>query len=96
MLRFAPPRKGDWEYRIVATDAGGTTTSAIASFTSFTVVEPTDPTNHGFIRVNPIDTRYFRFDDGTYFAGVGHNDGYIDVKKFLISAGIPADPECGE
>jgi len=82
MIRFAPPRTGAWQFRIVATDACG---SAVSSVGSFTVVEPTDPDNHGFVRVNPDDTRYFRFDDGTHFTGVGHNDTYVDVKTFMKS-----------
>lgn len=80
VIRFAPPRAGDWQYRITATDAGGTAMSATYDLA---VVEPTDPDNHGFVRVNPDDTRYFRFDDDTHFTGVGHNENYTDVKQFL-------------
>ena len=81
-IRFAPPRTGVWQFRITATDACGSTTSAIENFT---VIEPTDPNNHGFVRANPDDSRYYRFDDGTHFTGVGHNDTYVDVKTFMKS-----------
>lgn len=80
MIRFAPPRVGSWEYRIKATDAGGTATSGTFSFE---VAEPTEPGNHGFVRVNPDDSRYWRFDDGTHFLGIGHNEGYTDFKTFV-------------
>ncbi len=73
MVRFAPPRLGPWQVRLRAVDAGGT---AVTAPTSFVVTPPTRPNNHGFVRVNPLDRRYFRFEDGTHFAGVGHGGGF--------------------
>ncbi len=75
MVRFAPPRIGPWQVRLRAVDAGGT---ALSPATAFFVTPPADPNNHGFVRVNPLDPRYFRFEDGTHFAGVGHGGGFGD------------------
>ena len=82
VLRFAPPRVGTWQYRIVATDAGGNSASPTYSFE---VTAPTNPTNHGFVRPNPVDTRYFRYDDGTHYLGIGHNEAFTDVNKFVTA-----------
>jgi hypothetical protein len=73
MVRFAPPAVGTWQVRLRATDAGGT---VITAPTTFTVTPPTLPQNRGFVRTAPLDPRYLRFDDGTPFAGVGHNIGF--------------------
>jgi hypothetical protein len=32
-------------------------------------------TAHGFLRVSPTDSRYFEFDDGLHFLGLGYNAG---------------------
>lgn len=71
-IRFAPQSAGTWRYRIRATDAGGTTVYP-AHDELFTV---TPSESHGFVRVSPTDSRYFEFDDGTPFVGVGHGIGF--------------------
>ena len=75
MVRFAPPTVGTWQVRLRATDASGTVVTAP---TAFTVTAATSPQNHGFVRTAPLDPRYLRFEDGTPFAGVGHNWGFGD------------------
>lgn len=72
-VRFAPNMAGAWQYRLVAKDASGTTTS---SAQTFTVVAST---SKGFVRVSAKDSRYFEFDDGTYFPGLGYNMNYNHV-----------------
>ncbi len=67
-VRFTPDKEGVWQYRITAQDASGNTTS---STQTFTVVA--NPNNHGFIKVSQKDKRYFEFEDGTYFPGLGYN-----------------------
>lgn len=64
-VRFSPNRVGDWTYRLVASDQGGTSESATFSFTV------TPSTQHGFVRASSRDSRYFEFDDGTLFTGMG-------------------------
>ena len=57
--RFTPETAGQWQYKIRATDAGGTTESAIHEFDCI------DSNRKGFIRVSPTDSRFFEFSDGT-------------------------------
>lgn len=66
-VRFAPPAQGTWRFRLKATDTSGSVTSPDQSFTV------TASTQHGFIRVSSRDSRYFEFEDGTYFPSLGYN-----------------------
>ncbi len=68
-VRFAPPREGTWQFRLTARDAAGTARSAERSFTV------TPSSGKGFLRVSSRDTRYFEFEDGTPFTGLGYNAG---------------------
>jgi uncharacterized repeat protein (TIGR01451 family) len=72
-VRFAPPSAGAWRYRIQATDASGTTIYPVSGDLAFTVVSSSQP---GFLHVSPTDPRYFEFDDGSPFVGVGHGEGF--------------------
>lgn len=74
-IRFAPPLTGTWRYRIQATDGTGTTIYPASGDLTFTVVSSDDL---GFLHVSPTDPRYFEFDDGTPFIGVGHGEGFGD------------------
>ncbi len=65
--RFSFPSQGNWQFKLRAQDAGGTSESAAYSFT---VV---DSSQHGFLRVSSRDPRYFEHEDGTYFPGLGYN-----------------------
>jgi len=78
-IRFAPPTTGVWRYRIQATDGSGTTTSPEATFT----VEPSG--SRGFLHVSQSDPRYFEFDDGTPFVGVGHATSF-DTRRPIQDA----------
>lgn len=66
--RFAPNKEGDWQYRITTQDKDGAGLSAPQTFTV-----AANPGNHGFLKVSPKDSRYFEFEDGTYFPGLGYN-----------------------
>lgn len=59
--RLAPDTVGTWQYKVRATDAGGTTESAVHEFTC----APSD--RKGFVRVSETDPRFFEFSDGTPF-----------------------------
>lgn len=72
-VRFAPNQEGQWQYKIVAKDASGTTESSPQSFSVGASSEK------GFIRVSTSDSRYFEYDDGTYFPGLGYNMNYDHV-----------------
>ncbi|HFE66518.1 MAG TPA: hypothetical protein ENJ93_04565 [Chloroflexi bacterium] len=73
-VRFAPPTAGDWQVKITAVDASG---AAESDPIPFTVVPSA---NKGFLRVSPNDPRYFAFEDGAYFPGLGYN---LDVPQNL-------------
>ena len=79
-IRFAPPQVGNWSYRIRVEDSQG-----IRYYPSLeqpglimTVAgESTNPyTRRGFLNVSQTDSRYFEFQDGTPFIGVGFNGGF--------------------
>jgi hypothetical protein len=73
-VRFSPNRPGQWTYRIVATDRTGTAQTSSFAF----AVAPS--AHRGFVRVSAADSRYFEFDDGTLFDGVGFLlPSYIDA-----------------
>ncbi|MCP5095894.1 MAG: DUF5060 domain-containing protein, partial [Chloroflexi bacterium] len=66
-VRFAPNTPGEWQGKLVMVDANGRFQTQPFTFT----VAPSD--NPGFIRVSEQDSRYFEFEDGTYFPGLGMN-----------------------
>jgi len=59
--RFTPDVVGTWQYKIRATDAGGTTETDTGDF------YVTNSNRKGFIRVSASDSRFFEFSDGTPF-----------------------------
>ena len=72
-VRYAPDTPGTWQFRLEATDAGGSTQSATQSF------NVTSSTNPGFVKVSPSDPRYFEYDNGQYFPGFGYNMNYNQI-----------------
>ena len=62
-LLAEPP--GAWKYRLTVTDKRGSEETAWRTFT----VQPSPA--RGFVRVSRADSRYFEFDDGTLFTGLG-------------------------
>jgi hypothetical protein len=64
-VRFSPDRPGLWRYKIVATDRSGTAESAVQTF------EVSPSARRGFVKVSEADSRYFEFDDGSLFTGLG-------------------------
>ncbi len=86
-VRFAPQRAGAWQFRIRAQDKNGTTVTPAHEAFSFHVTEGSGrydglrqnpSTRHGFLRVSKNDSRYFEFQDGTPFHGLGYN---LDTKR---------------
>ena len=77
-VRFAPQRAGNWQLRIRARDAGGTTLHPASGGIAFTVngTSANAYVRRGFLRVSQADRRYFEFQDGTPFVGVGYNGGF--------------------
>ena len=81
--RFAPPVDGLWSVRFEASEAKG---SAVSPTVFFSVVAPTNPLNHGPIRVSTNDWRYYEFADGTPFLGNGFGLGAFDRDRFSLDA----------
>ncbi len=72
-VRFAPPTAGLWQYRLTAEDATGHTETIPASFLV------SHSASRGFIRVSSSDSRYFEYENGRYFPGLGYNMNYDHV-----------------
>lgn len=91
LVRFAPRSQGDWQFRLRVQDRSGTTIFPEQGALKFHVDSPqggryeglrANPyTRHGFLRVSKNDPRYFEFDDGTPFTGLGYNGGSESVES---------------
>jgi hypothetical protein len=81
-VRFAPHVAGNWTFKIVATDSSGTVESASYAFT----VVPSS--SKGFLRVSRGDPRYFEFDGGQPFYGLG-----FELPAFLDNPTTRGEPE---
>ena len=84
MVRFAPQATGTWQFRLRAQDRDGTTVFPKDDAFEFQVrpatgrydglrVHPSSA--RGFLRVSANDPRYFEFQNGTPFIGLGYNPG---------------------
>ncbi|MCC7162611.1 MAG: hypothetical protein IT331_08960 [Anaerolineae bacterium] len=90
-VRFAPQKAGDWQVRLRVRDRGGETLFPADGALDFRVYEPgseryqglrSNPyTRHGFLRISAQDSRYFEFQDGTPFLGLGYNSGSDSVES---------------
>lgn len=89
MVRFTPRQTGNWQMRLRVQDKGGTRMYPTEGALSFHVYAIEDGrynglrenpyTRHGFLRVSGNDPRYFEFEDGTPFIGLGYNAGSYSV-----------------
>jgi hypothetical protein len=77
-VRFAPTTAGAWQYRLRVQDAGGVATYPEGEPLSFTVGETSANAHRqrGYLRVSETDRRYFAFENGDPFIGVGFNDAF--------------------
>lgn len=83
-LRFSPTEVGTWKYKIRAKHSSGETITSERTFNC------TTSSKHGFIRVNPNDTRFFQFSDGTPFhpigtAVTGYSTDWDDIHETVFS-----------
>jgi hypothetical protein len=79
-IRFAPQQAGRYQYTIVVTDSAGTAASSPAWF------DVVDAGRPGFVRVSSQNNRYFGFDDGRPFIGVGLNVAWWQSEQQRISS----------
>jgi len=78
-VRFSPRELGAYQYYIRLTDSSGSTDTSTASFQ---VAASNSP---GFISVSRKNNRYFEFDNGTPFIGLGLNVGWWQFENRRIS-----------
>ncbi len=82
-VRFTPNEEGDWSYQVIATTANGSESSPTQTFTV------TPSAKRGFVRVDPRNSRYLAFDDGTPYFPIGENmawygsGGMVDYQVWL-------------
>ncbi|MBM3792027.1 MAG: DUF5060 domain-containing protein, partial [Acidobacteria bacterium] len=81
-VRFSPNLAGEWQYRITARDRGGS-----AETPAFPLLVA-GSSRKGFIRVSRSDPRYFEYDDGTLFTGLG-----LNLDPYLNSPVLQGEPE---
>ena len=62
--RFTPEQVGTWQYKMRATDAGGTSESPESGFSC---INCTGDNCRGFVRVSQSDPRFFEFSNGEPF-----------------------------
>jgi hypothetical protein len=72
-VRFTPNQTGTWQFKLSVQDSSGTTQTSPQPF--FVAAS----TNKGFLRVSQKDSRYFEFEDGTYFPGLEYNMNFNHV-----------------
>jgi uncharacterized repeat protein (TIGR01451 family) len=75
-VRFAPNAAGKWQFKLQAQDESNFPSWEETDWQSFAVVESN---NKGFIKVSATDPRYFEFDNGDYFPGLGYNENYRGI-----------------
>ncbi len=78
-VRFTPSEVGTYQYFVRVTDGNGTTHSATDSF------KVINSRNTGFIRVSEQNGRYFEFDSGAAFIGLGLNTAWWQEENHRIS-----------
>lgn len=64
-VRFTPNRPGRWSYKLAARDRTGQVETPDRTF------DVVRSDSRGFVRVSEADRRYFEFEDGTLFTGLG-------------------------
>ncbi len=84
-VRFAPQQSGTWEYRISVKDNSGVSYAPAMGNPGLSFQVSGQSSNpyvrRGFLRVSPTDSRYFQFDNGEPFIGVGYNDGFDNIQS---------------
>ena len=78
-VRFSPNLVGNWQVYLIAVDESGSITTQPSPI-DFTVIESG---NNGFLKVSSDDPRYFEFDDGAPFHGLGFESSINFDRPFL-------------
>lgn len=95
MVRFTPQKEGSWGLRLRAQDSHGSVTFPPMSSPplTFTVqgLSSDQYRRRGFLQVSKSDPRYFEFQDGTPFVGVGFNDTFTTTASADVKLGLDED-----
>jgi hypothetical protein len=78
-VRFSPTESGTYQYYLTAAEGAAFTTTPI---NTFEVEESDDP---GFIQISPANARYFEYQNGEPFFGIGLNVGWWQYPEKGIS-----------
>lgn len=89
-VRYTPTTAGTWAWKIRAQDSGGTTTTSAGTF-SVSGSSSNVYRRKGFVKVSSTDPRYFEFDDGSFFPGLGYNSSFdrktvVDTKLSTLNS----------
>lgn len=88
--RFRPTIAGTWTFQLVATTPGGTTISASHTFVCSGALSPNPHLGPWKVDSN----RLYRYEDGTWFAPVGHNYAHDD-RDYHLTGTAGADDFLG-
>ncbi len=81
-VRFAVQQAGAWQYRLSVQDSQGISYYPDLGQPALSFTAGATSSNpfaaKGILKVSPTDSRYFQFQNGTPFVGVGFNDGFSD------------------
>ncbi len=69
-IRFATGETGQWNYIVYVKDNSGQVNGSIYNF------QVVSSSNKGFIRKSSVNPRYFVYENGGNFWGIGHNNGW--------------------
>ncbi len=69
-IRFSPDTEGEWQCQIVITAGSSSQKYPVDAPIKFTCIPTNEP---GFLHPDPQNSHYLRFDDGSFFFGVGFN-----------------------
>jgi hypothetical protein len=78
-IRFSPKETGSYSYYVTAVDSSGTTQTSPATFSV------TSSANPGFIRISTVNPRYFQFENGQQFLGIGLNVSWQGVGNNMVT-----------
>ncbi len=86
VIRYAAKEKGEWRYKIRVQDASNYPNWKESWVRTFNVTDNLN--SNGFVEIAKNDTRYFEFDSGTTFVGIGHETSFTSTenaaKKFAL------------
>lgn len=79
-MRFAPAEPGVYRWKLRLRNAGRELLSPEHSFTCTASGE-----RHGYLRISPANPRYFEYDDGTPFFGIGMNIATLGPERLAAA-----------